>query len=82
MANIFSNFVNKTATILGKVAPPSDVVFNAPVIRPTATAIYFSWPEITDVDFKEYVIQKAASGGSWNDAGNVEVFRGKANNWL
>ena len=84
MANIFSRFATKSATILGKVAPPSDVVFNLPVIRPTATAIYFSWPEITDVDFKEYVIQKAPSGGGWETtlSNNTEVFRGKANNWL
>ena len=84
MANIFSRFATKSATILGKVAPPSDVVFNLPVIRPSANAIYFSWPEITDVDFKEYVIQKAPGGGSWETtlSNNTEVFRGKANNWL
>jgi hypothetical protein len=84
MANIFSRFATKSATLLGKVAPPSDVVFNVPVIRPSANAIYFSWPDITDVDFKEYVIQKAPSGGGWETtlSSNTEVFRGKNNNWL
>jgi hypothetical protein len=84
MANIFSRFATKSATILGKIAPPSDVTFNTPEIRPTSATIYFSWPDITDVDFKEYVIQKAPSTGSWETtlSNNTEVFRGKANNFL
>jgi|TARA_R110002074_G_scaffold281144_1_gene452414 hypothetical protein len=84
MAQIYSKFVTKSAAVLGKTAPPSDVTFNVPEIRPSANAIYFSWPDITDVDFKEYIIQKAPSGGSWETtlSNNTEVFRGKTNNWL
>ena len=80
---LYSSFIYKTATLVGKTAKPANVTFNTPVVHGASGGIALSWNKLTVVDFEEYIIQLTPHGG-WEDnlSANTEVFRGRATEFL
>lgn len=59
-----SEVVTSQVTILGKLAPPTDVSGFSAVIGPDG--IYLSWNKNTDLDVRQYEVR--LNGTSWDDA--------------